>query len=66
MLEASVGKIAAKSGRSAEAARQELARDNAHGRLITPEEVAQAVLWLCSPAAGSINGQAIAISGGQS
>ena len=30
------------------------------------EEVAQAVLWLCSPAAGSVNSQAIAISGGQS
>ena len=28
-----------------------LAKDNAGGRLITPEEVAAKVLWLCSPAA---------------
>ena len=43
----------------------QLARENAHQRLVTPEEVANAVLWLCSPGAASINGQAIAIAGGQ-
>jgi NAD(P)-dependent dehydrogenase (short-subunit alcohol dehydrogenase family) len=64
LLEASVRNIAAVTGRSAQDSRDELARDNAHGRLITPEEVAQTVLWLCSPAAGSINGQAIAVAGG--
>jgi NAD(P)-dependent dehydrogenase (short-subunit alcohol dehydrogenase family) len=65
MLEAAVAKIAAKTGRSAQTAREELIGQNPHGRLIKPEEVAQAVLWLCSPAAASINGQAIVISGGQ-
>ena len=65
LLEAAVDKIAGKTGRSAADARAELAKDNAHGRLIAPEEVAQAVLWLCSPAAASVNGQAIAIAGGQ-
>ncbi len=64
LLDASIGKISAKTGRSAADARAELAKDNAHGRLIAPEEVAEAVLWLCSPAAGSVNGQAIAIAGG--
>lgn len=64
LLEASVGTIVAKTGRTAEESRAALARDNAHGRLVTPEEVAQAVLWLCSPAASSVNGQAIAIAGG--
>ena len=64
LLEASVSRIVGKTGRSAEAARQELARDNLHGRLITPEEVAQTVAWLCTPAAASINGQAIAVAGG--
>lgn len=64
LLETSVNKISAKTGRSAVDARAELAKDNAHGRLITPEEVAQTVLWLCSPAAQSINGQAIAVAGG--
>ncbi len=64
LLEAAAYTIAGKTGRSAEAARAELAKDNAHGRLITPQEVAQTVLWLCSPGASSINGQAIAVTGG--
>jgi NAD(P)-dependent dehydrogenase (short-subunit alcohol dehydrogenase family) len=65
LLEAAVDNISAKTGRSAAEARAELAKDNAHGRLIAPEEVAQTVLWLCSPAAASVNGQAIVIAGGQ-
>jgi NAD(P)-dependent dehydrogenase (short-subunit alcohol dehydrogenase family) len=64
LLSASVAAIAAKTKRSAEEARAALARDNAHNRLIAPEEVAGTVLWLCTPAARSVNGQAIAISGG--
>ena len=32
-----------------------LARTIPHGRLITPDEVAQAVLWLCCTAAASVN-----------
>lgn len=66
MLAGSVAAIAAKTKRSADDARAALAKDNAHNRLIAPEEVAGTVLWLCTPAAGSISGQAIAISGGQS
>lgn len=34
------------------------------GRFGRPEEVAATVLWLCSPAAGFIIGQAIAVDGG--
>jgi len=64
MLEASVAGIAAKTGRPAADARNALARANPHGRLITPEEVAQTVLWLCAPVARSINGQTIAVAGG--
>ncbi len=64
LLDDPAAKIAAKTGRNADQSRALLAKDNAHGRLITPDEVAQTVLWLCSPAAGSINGQAIAVSGG--
>jgi NAD(P)-dependent dehydrogenase (short-subunit alcohol dehydrogenase family) len=44
-------------------ARAALAKDNAHGRLISPDEVAAKVLWLCSPAATAINGEAIVIAG---
>ncbi len=38
---------------------------NRHRRLIAPEEVAAAVLWLCGPGSDSVNGQAIEIAGGQ-
>jgi NAD(P)-dependent dehydrogenase (short-subunit alcohol dehydrogenase family) len=64
LLDAAAGKISTKTGRSADESRAALAKDNPHGRLIKPEEVAATVLWLCSPGASSINGQAIAVTGG--
>jgi NAD(P)-dependent dehydrogenase (short-subunit alcohol dehydrogenase family) len=64
LLATAATNISAKTGRSSETARAELAKDNAHGRLIAPEEVAQSVLFLCSPGASSINGQALAVTGG--
>jgi len=64
LLAGAVDTITAKTGRSVEASRGELAKDNAHGRLITPEEVAATVAWLCAPSSGSVNGQAIAVTGG--
>jgi NAD(P)-dependent dehydrogenase (short-subunit alcohol dehydrogenase family) len=41
-----------------------LARANPQGRIGAPEEVAAAVVWLCSDAASLINGHALAIDGG--
>ncbi|WP_417815559.1 SDR family NAD(P)-dependent oxidoreductase [Thalassospira alkalitolerans] len=65
MLEQSVTNIVSKTGMSPDAARQSLAKINPQGRFIAPEEVAQTVMWLCSPQAGSITGQAISVSGGE-
>lgn len=57
--------IAAKTGRSVEAAREAVAAFNPMGRLIAPEEVAEAVHWLCLPASAAVTGQAIAVAGGE-
>ncbi|MGK0618170.1 SDR family NAD(P)-dependent oxidoreductase [Meiothermus cerbereus] len=65
LLEASLAQIAQKTRKSAAQARAELARANPQGRLVEPQEVAQAVLWLCLPESAAINGQAIAVAGGE-
>lgn len=65
MVAAAVANIVAKTGRSADDAKAELARRNPQGRLVQPQEVANAVLWLCLPGSEAITGQAISISGGE-
>ena len=57
--------IASRTGMSEEAARQVMIDANRHKRLIAPEEVAAAALWLCAPGSDSVNGQCIEIAGGQ-
>ncbi|MFI5018351.1 MAG: SDR family oxidoreductase, partial [Dongiales bacterium] len=42
-----------------------LAAANPTGRLVTPGEVADAVLWLVSPGAAAVTGQAIVVAGGE-
>jgi NAD(P)-dependent dehydrogenase (short-subunit alcohol dehydrogenase family) len=65
LLRAGVRNIVERTGRSAEAARTELAAANPQRRLVQPAEVADTVLWLCGEAAASINGQSISVSGGE-
>jgi NAD(P)-dependent dehydrogenase (short-subunit alcohol dehydrogenase family) len=65
MLDAAIDNIVGKTGRSAEDARRALQRTNPQGRFVTPEEVADAVLWLCGEGASAVNGQAIAVAGGE-
>jgi len=43
---------------------KEIMRDQPIGRLGRPEEIAAAVLWLCSPGASFVIGHALAVDGG--
>jgi NAD(P)-dependent dehydrogenase (short-subunit alcohol dehydrogenase family) len=61
----SVKSIMAKTKRSAEDARAHFEQSSPMGRLIAPEEVAAAALWLAGPAAGGVTGQCIVIAGGE-
>lgn len=65
LVASSIDNIMKKTGRSREQAIAELAKHNPQGRLITPQEVADAVLWLCGENASAITGQAIAVAGGE-
>ena len=60
-----ISNIMRKTGRTEEQARAELSASNPQGKLIQPEQVASAVAYLCLPASSGINGQAIAIDGGE-
>ena len=60
-----INNIVSKTGKTEEQAKASLAASNPQGRLVQPEEVAQTVAWLCAPTSNSINGQAIAIDGGE-
>ena len=65
LLERSIAKIAAKTGMSTREARASLLAGNPQKRFLQTDEVASAALWLCSEAARSMNGHALAISGGE-
>ncbi|MQT12616.1 SDR family NAD(P)-dependent oxidoreductase [Segnochrobactrum spirostomi] len=57
--------IVAKTGRSEDDARAHFTASNPMGRLIAPEEVADAVLWLAGDGAAAVTGQAIVVAGGE-
>lgn len=65
MTDRSVARIMDTTLRDAQAARLALATANPQQRLIAPYEVTAAALFLCGEASAGINGQAIAISGGE-
>jgi NAD(P)-dependent dehydrogenase (short-subunit alcohol dehydrogenase family) len=62
----SIETITARTGRSAEEARAELAAANAGGRILSAEEVADVIGRLCLDQSSAINGEAVPVSGGES
>lgn len=60
-----IANIQAKTGRGEAEVRGMLTARNPQARLVSPEEVAQTVLWLCTNDVGSITGQSIAVAGGE-
>jgi NAD(P)-dependent dehydrogenase (short-subunit alcohol dehydrogenase family) len=65
MLQRTIEGIMAKTGRTEAEARGELSAGNPQKRIVQPEEVANAVAWLCLPGSDAITGQSIAIAGGE-
>lgn len=66
MTRRSIANIMEKTGRDRDAAVAALAGKNPQARLIAPSEVTATALWLASPGAASVNGQAIVLDGGES
>lgn len=65
ILRDSVAKVVAKTGRSEAQALAEFTAGNPQARVVQPQEVADAVRWLCGDGASAITGQAISVSGGE-
>jgi 3-hydroxybutyrate dehydrogenase len=65
MTERSIANIIDKTGKSRDEAVGALTATNPQRRLVQPEEVSAAALWLCGAGAEGINGQAIPIAGGE-
>lgn len=65
LLERSIRIIVEKTGMTPEQAAQTLLQNNPQRRFIQTDEVAGAVLWLCSDDARSVNGHTLSLSGGE-
>ena len=65
LVQRSLDAVEAKTGLSRVEALAQFVRNNPQKRLIRPEEVAACALWLCDPLSASVNGQSIAVAGGE-
>jgi len=65
LVGAAIDFVTAKTGRTEEQAIADMLKDKPIGRLITPQEVADAVLFLCSPGASAITGTTLTVAGGE-
>jgi 3-hydroxybutyrate dehydrogenase len=65
LVQGGIEHVIAKTGRSREDAIADMLKDKPGGRLITPEEVASAVLYLCSDGASAVTGTTLTVAGGE-
>jgi NAD(P)-dependent dehydrogenase (short-subunit alcohol dehydrogenase family) len=65
LVREAAAKISAVTGRKLDEALQAMTKSNPQGRLVHPDEVANAVTWLCLPGSESVTGQSIVVAGGE-
>ena len=65
LAEAAISAVQNRFDLTRAAALAEVVSDNPMGRLITPDEVVAAVMFLASPGASMVNGHALSVSGGE-
>ncbi|MBV9749265.1 MAG: SDR family oxidoreductase, partial [Acetobacteraceae bacterium] len=65
LVERSAREVAERTGREPAEVKATFARGNPQGRLVLPDEVAAAVVFLCGPHSAAMTGQAIAVAGGE-
>lgn len=65
LVAGSIAALKRRTGRDEADLTTEFTRHNPQGRLVSPQEVADCVLWLSGPGASAITGQAIAVAGGE-
>ena len=61
----SIAAVSGKTGRSGDSVLAEYVKHNPQGRLVTPEQVAAAVTFLCSAEAGAVTGTVLTVAGGE-
>jgi NAD(P)-dependent dehydrogenase (short-subunit alcohol dehydrogenase family) len=65
MVSGGLAKITAKTGMSGAEALAQMLKDNPQKRLVRPEEVAAACVWLAGDSAAAVNGAVIPLAGGE-
>jgi len=65
LLRDSIDRVVEKTGRARSDVLAEYLHDTPIGRLVRPEEVAAAVLYLCSTEAAAVTGTTLAVAGGE-
>lgn len=65
LVRESVASVTAKTGKTSDEVVAQYVKDVPMARLIKPEEVAAAVLYLCSDDAGAVTGTAMTVAGGE-